>query len=38
MDTTMQYDLRWINTMIVKPTVAGLILAAYFAGVFGNPF
>lgn len=37
MDTTMQQDFRQLNALVIRPAIAALILAAYFAGLFG-PF
>jgi hypothetical protein len=35
---TMEYDLRRINVMIIRPLVASLIIAGYFAGMFSASF
>jgi len=35
---TMEYDLKRINLMIIKPLVAILIIAGYFAGMFTASF
>ena len=34
----MEHDLKRINTMIIKPMVASLIIAGYFAGMFTVSF
>jgi hypothetical protein len=34
----MEYDLKRINTMVIKPLVASLIIAGYFAGMFTASF
>lgn len=35
---TMEQDLKRINDMIIKPMVASLIIAGYFAGMFTASF
>jgi hypothetical protein len=35
---TMEYDLRRIIVMIIRPLVASLIIAGYFAGMFSASF
>lgn len=37
MEAVMHQDFSHINTLVIKPAIAVLILAAYFAGMFG-PF
>jgi hypothetical protein len=34
----MEYDLKSINQFYIKPLVAVLILAGYYAGLFSAPF
>jgi hypothetical protein len=36
MGAVMHQDFSYINTLIIKPAIAVLILAAYFAGMFGR--
>ena len=38
MVVTMEQDFKRINVMIIKPLVASLILAGYFAGIFTASF
>lgn len=35
---TMDYDYKRIHVMIIKPMVASLIIAGYFAGMFTVSF
>ena len=35
---TMEQDFKRINVMIIKPLVASLIIAGYFAGIFSVTF
>jgi hypothetical protein len=35
---TMEQDFKRINAMIIKPLVASLIIAGYFAGIFSVSF
>ncbi len=38
MVVTMEQDFKRIHVMVIKPLVASLIIAGYFAGLFNASF
>lgn len=34
----MEYDLKRIHTLVIKPLIATLIIAGYYAGLFNGAY